>query len=177
MLACGEQPGSGTLGFHPGGRHAGHGAELVFGFVAGTGNEGAAVGLGVAATVGAIVGLGVAITAGDALGPGGGTAGSTAKAVDASPAVINRLSKTDAPKRVARDDIISLRLLPGCQCAPARHCPDYRPLGRFCLDPMPAVRLRGDAPEVAMWTVQVMLVQMDDRGRPALHHSGWRASS
>jgi hypothetical protein len=106
--ACLGQPGHGTLGFHPGGRHAGHGAELVFGFVAGSGNVGAAVGLGVAATIGAIVGLGVAITVGDALGPGGGTVGSTAKAVDASPAVINRLNRTDAPRRVTRDDVISL---------------------------------------------------------------------
>ena len=109
--ACRGQAGHGTLGFHPGGRHAGHGAELVFGFVAGTGNVGAAVGLGVAATVGAIVGLGVVITVGDALGPGGGTVGSTAKAVDASPAVINRLSKADAPRRVTRDDVIPLLAL------------------------------------------------------------------
>jgi hypothetical protein len=108
MPACGEHPGNGTLWFHPRGRHAGHGAELVFGFVAGTCNVGAAVKLGVVATAGAIVALGVATTAGAELGPDGGTVGSTARAADARPADISRLSNKDAPRRVTRDQTIPL---------------------------------------------------------------------
>jgi hypothetical protein len=72
---------------------------LVFGFVGGV--------------LGAIVGPGVATTVGVALGPGAGSVGEAPKAADASPAVNARLKRTDAARRVTRDDAIAVLILSG----------------------------------------------------------------
>jgi hypothetical protein len=60
-----------------------------------------------------IVGPGVGVTVGDALGRGVGSRGEAPRAVEASPAVITRLNRTDAPRRATRNDFMSLLVFSG----------------------------------------------------------------
>jgi hypothetical protein len=106
--ACGEQSSPGSFGLHPVGRHP-TGVELAPEFVAAT--LAPAVGPGVTVTVGAMVEVGAMATVAEALGLEVGSAGETPRADEVTPAVNIRLSRTDAPRRVTRDDVIRLPVL------------------------------------------------------------------
>ena len=70
-------------------------------------NVGEAAALGLAVTVDAVG----AATVAEALGPGAGSVGEAPRADEVSPAVNNRLTRMDAPRRVTRDDVIPLPVL------------------------------------------------------------------
>jgi hypothetical protein len=86
------------------------GAERVGGSVAG---DVAGLVSVAGAVAGAMAGVGVWVTVVEPIGPGTGSVGLAPRTVEVSPALTSRLTRTDAPRRVQRDDAILSPLFPG----------------------------------------------------------------
>lgn len=112
VVPCPGQADNGSRGSDSGGWHAGT-EGLVCNSVADAWDAGTVVMTWVDVTAEAATGVGAAATTVLALGPGPESVGEAANAPDASPALNARFRRIDAPKRVARDDGMSLLALSG----------------------------------------------------------------